>query len=62
MKNYTFTKIIISASIAIPLAIYIASTFAEKQKDYLIASLLGSIIMLSIDEFSKLFLEKKDDN
>lgn len=62
MKNYTFTKIIIAGCIAVPLATYIAASFTEIQKNYLIASLLGSITMLSINEFSELFLEKKDDN
>lgn len=53
--NHRTTKIIIAAFIAVPLALFIANAFTEEQKNYLIAYLVGTVTILIIDEFSKLF-------
>ena len=58
MKN-GMTKLIIGACIAVPTVLYIANNFTEEQKNYLIASLVGTVTVLLIDEFSK-FFEKGD--
>ena len=58
MKN-GMKKLIIGACIAVPTVLYIANNFTEDQKNYLIASLVGTVTVLLIDEFSK-FFEKGD--
>lgn len=59
MKNRPI-KIIIGCCIAVSLVLFITNTFTEEQKNYLIASLVGTVTILVIDEFCKLF-EKGDD-
>ena len=54
MKN-GMTKLIVGICIAVPMVLYITNTFTDEQKNYLIASLVGTITVLLIDEFSKFF-------